>query len=183
MAIHFQQVKDVAEFLSYVAVVLGVPLALLQFRDAVRKEQEDRQQRNRAIEKERQDREYATYDALDDKYLEFQKLCFDHPHLDISDVPDKDPAPLTEAQKKQQIIAFSMLFSMFERARIMYLDQSADVKKRQWTGWEEYIGNYLRRTNFREAWEIYGTQYDSRFQEYMAGRLKEMRSASPPQQA
>jgi len=65
----------------------------------------------------------------------------------------------------------------------MYLDQSDEVKNRQWTGWEEYMDSYLRRANFREAWEIYGKQYDSRFQDYMAGRLKEIRSGSSPQQA
>ena len=177
MAIVCQQVKDVAELLSDLAVVFGVPVALLQYRDAVKKEQEDRRDRNRALDKEREAREYLTYDALDEKYLEFQKLCFDNPHLDIWDVPDKEPAPLTAPQKKQQVVAFFMLFSMFERACIMYLDQAPDVKKRQWTGWEEYINSYLRRANFREVWEIYGTQYDSRFQEYMAARLREISNA------
>jgi hypothetical protein len=165
MTIHFHQVKDIAEFLSYVAVVIGVPLALLQYRMTVRKEQEDR--------------EYGTYDALDEKYIEFLKLCLSHPYLDIFDVPDKAPVELSPSQRKQELMAFFILFSILERSYLMYSDQSTIIKKRQWTGWEDYIGGYLRRPNFRMAWENYGAQFDSEFQNYMAGRLKETRTAAP----
>ncbi|HKV05975.1 MAG TPA: hypothetical protein VJO53_12835 [Candidatus Acidoferrales bacterium] len=166
MTIHFQQVKDFSEIASYVAVVIGVPVGLFQYYRTVKKEQEDR--------------EYGTYNALDEKYLEFLKLCLDHPHLDVFDVADRVPADLSNSQKKQELAAFMILFSIMERAYLMYSDQSTTIKERQWTGWHDYIGGYLRRANFRRAWEEYGSQFDSKFQAYMKLRLKETIKAAPP---
>ncbi len=61
--------KDILEMLSYIATILGIPLALLLFWDEKRKE--------------RRDREYGTYDALDNKYIEFLQLLLEYPHLDV----------------------------------------------------------------------------------------------------
>ena len=153
----FQQLKDVFELLSYAAIVVGVPVGLFQY--------------YRTVKKEQQDREYGTYNALDEKYLEFEKLCLEHPY------PDQMPIQLTEPQKKQELIAFTMLFSIFERACLMYRDQSTTIKQRQWSGWHEYIGRFCRRENFRRAWATSGNTVDTIFQGYMAQRLSELQSA------
>lgn len=150
--------KDLFETLSYIVVLIGIPIGVYQYIGAIKKEQ--------------QDREYGTYNALDEKYIDFQRLCFDHPELDIFDIPDSNPNSLNQQQHKQQLIAFTMLFSIFERAFLMYHDQSTDIKARQWVGWEVYIKGYCKRTNFKKAWEVSGATFDTDFEQYMFERFK-----------
>lgn len=154
--------KDLFELLSNATVVLGIPAAIYQYRRGKLREQADR--------------EYGTYNALDEKYLDFQNMCFEHPQLDIFDIPDANPQPLTEEQRKQELIAFTMLISVFERAYLMYHDQSNRVKAAQWTGWDEYIRCYCERDNFRNAWEISGETFDRNFEHYVEGIIKRCRA-------
>lgn len=152
-----QQLKDVLELLSYAVILLGIPVGLIQCYRTARKEQLDR--------------EYGTYNALDEKYLEFQNLCLEHPNLDIFDVPDTKVSILSSDQRKQELVALTILFALFERAYLMYSDQSTKIKERQWTGWEQYIESYCHRAKFRQAWELSGSTFDSHFQDYMKTRL------------
>lgn len=154
---NFLRLKDILESLSYLAILLGIPVGIYQYLRAKRKEQIDR--------------EYGTYNALDEKYLEFQRICFEHPQLDVFDIRDGTSSVLDQPQKKQELIAFTILFSIFERAYLMYHDQSTTVKERQWLGWEEYIESYCKRENFRNAWCISGKTFDSEFQAYMQSRI------------
>ncbi|MEX5281947.1 hypothetical protein [Nitrospira tepida] len=108
--------KDILEELSFLIVLVGVPIGLIQY--------------FRAVKKEQIDREYGTYNALDEKFLEFQNMCLAHPDLDIFDVPDKTPGTLTAEQQKKELIAFTILFSIFERAYLMYHDQSTAIQQR-----------------------------------------------------
>ncbi|MEJ5995800.1 hypothetical protein WG904_15320 [Pedobacter sp. Du54] len=67
-----KQALDYLDATGKFIVILGLPLAYIQYR--------------RVKKKEKSDREYRTYHALDEKYLEFQKLCLDHPYLNIFDI-------------------------------------------------------------------------------------------------
>jgi len=145
--------KDILEILAYISFIFAIPWALIEFFRTKRKEQLDR--------------EYGTYDALDQKYLEFQRLCLEYPYLDVFDIPDAKPVKLNKQQKKEELIAFTMLFSIFERAYLMYYDQSTEIKKKQWSGWKEYIIKYCNRENFRRAWKISGNTFDADFQMFM----------------
>jgi hypothetical protein len=149
--------KDVLEALSYVAVIVGFPIALYQYRRKTMKEQSDR--------------EYGTYNALDEKYLEFLVVCRDNPRLDIFDIPDAVPVELDATERKQELIAFTMLISIFERAFLMYHDQHDSVRGKQWSGWHAYVRDYCQRANFRRAWTHAGDQFDTDFQKFMAGEL------------
>lgn len=142
--------RDVLEPLSYLAILLGVPVALWQHRRAVHKEQEDR--------------EGGTYDALDEKFLEYQRICLDHTDLDIADVAQPLAVELTPEQRRAELIAFTFLMSVFERAFLMYRTQSGVVRRRQWSGWEEYMRDFAGRLNFRAAWEVSGRTFDEDFQ-------------------
>lgn len=146
--------------LARIVVLIGVPTGLLQFYLKTRKE--------------RHDREYGTYNALDEKYLEFQRLCLDKPRLDIFDIPDPKAVELTLEEKKQELVAFTLLFSIFERAFLMYKDQSKKARERQWTGWRDYLVSYCRRENFRRAWQISGNTFDQEFQDHMTKTLHEI---------
>jgi len=78
-------------------VVLGVPFGLWKYLRAVRREQ--------------MDREYGTYDALDDKYVAFQQMCLEKPCLNVFDVEDKITTSLTAPQKKEELILFTILIT------------------------------------------------------------------------
>jgi hypothetical protein len=145
--------KDFLEFGSYLAVVLGVPAALVQY--------------VRATLKEQKDREYGTYDELDDKYLDYQRLCLENPELDIWDIPDDLPKVLSQVERKRELQVFTVLFSIFERAYLMYSDMSSEVKRTQWHGWEEYIRSYSKRENFSRAWKQGGSTFATDFTRYM----------------
>lgn len=153
-----ETIQQYAELASTLIVVLGVPVAIFNYWWAKRKEQRDR--------------EYGTYDALDEKYLEFENICLHFPELDIFDIADKNPKPLNAIQQKQELVAFTILFSIFERAFVMYYGQSSKIRMQQWRGWEEFIGEYCARANFQAAWQGSGRSFDSEFQAYMNSRLK-----------
>ncbi|MEO0130393.1 MAG: hypothetical protein ABIK76_01680 [candidate division WOR-3 bacterium] len=150
---NIMQLKDILEILSSIAIILGIPFGLLEYIRTKRREQRDR--------------EYETYNALDEKYLQYLALCLEHTDLDIFDVADSNPSELNEKQKKEELIAFTILFSIFERAYIMYYDQSTKIKEKQWKGWEGYIREYCGRKNFIQAWKISGQYFDADFQKFM----------------
>lgn len=158
------QVKPVLETAAQLVVILGLPGALYRY--------------YRTTAREATDREYGTYNALDDKYLEFQKLCLEFPRLDVSDIPLVNPPELNEFERQQELIAFTMLMSVFERAFLMYKDQGVKIRREQWDGWHEYIEGYCRRANFRGAWEISGKTFDARYQAFMKDILR--RTAPEP---
>jgi hypothetical protein len=151
--------KEILETLSFVAVIVGFPIALYQYRRKTLREQADR--------------EYGTYNALDEKYLEFLEMCRANPRLDIFDIPDVTSADLSDTERKQELIAFTMLVSIFERAFLMYYDHEDSVRQRQWSGWHAYIRDYCKRTNFRNAWLDIGEQFDTDFHVFMATELQD----------
>jgi hypothetical protein len=154
MQINLEELKSLLEIVSQCIVVIGFPFALFQYYFATREEQKDR--------------EYATYNALDDKYIAYQELCLAHPDLDVWDVPDVSPPnPQTPKLLKQERQLFSILFSIFERAFLVYADMSTEVKKTQWSGWDGYIKSYCKRQNFRDAWKVSGSTFDTKFEKYM----------------
>jgi hypothetical protein len=162
MPIDLEDLADLLEVVSQCIVVIGFPLALVQYYLATRKEQKDR--------------EYGTYNALDDKYIAYQELCLEHPDLDVWDVPDVSPpnsqTPNPQTPKlKQERQLFTILFSIFERAFLMYADMSTEVKKTQWSGWDGYIKSYCKRQNFRDAWKVSGSTFDTKFEKYMNGLI------------
>ena len=157
--------KDIFQILSSATVLIGFPIAIYQYIRAKRREQFDR--------------EYQTYNSLDDKYMAYQKMCLENPELDIFDYSDVTPTQLTDVQEKKQLIAFTMLISLFERAYILYNDHSPDFRKRQWTGWEEYIEGFCKRKNFVNAWERSGEMFDTKFQAYMDKKIEELKLSLP----
>nr|CBX28143.1 unknown protein [uncultured Desulfobacterium sp.] len=70
-------------------------------------------------------------------------------------------------KNRQEQVLFLILISILERAYLMYHDQSTDIKKRQWTGWVEYIRDYCRKENFRRRWPTLGPQFDKGFVTFM----------------
>jgi len=144
--------------LGDVVVIIGLPFAIYQY--------------YHSTSKERDDRGFQIYNSLDEKFVEWENLCLAHTDLDIFDVPDTTTKNLSEKQKKEELICFTILGSLFERAFVLYSDGSTKLKQNQWQGWDEYITDFCKRKNFRQAWEITGNTYEGEFEKYMKMKLK-----------
>ena len=153
-----KELLDYLDAIGKVIVILGVPVAIFQYINTT--------------QKERRDREYGTYNSLDEKYIEFERLCLSYPYLDVFDIKDKKPGELDEKQKKEELILFTILFSIFERAYLLYSDQSSKIKKEQWSGWDSFILEFCGRDNFINDWKVSGNTFDTRFQNYMDENMK-----------
>lgn len=153
------RLTEILELASYIVVVLGVPTGIFQY--------------VRANQHEREDRERLVFDSVSASYIEFQHLCLERPYLDVFDIPDEDPVPLTPLQQKEELIAFSVLFSIFERAYLLYTDHPTQITSGQWQEWDTHICSYFQRANVRRAWNKGASSYDPRFVAFMADVVRQ----------
>lgn len=160
------QLMELLELGSYVTVILGVPVGLYQYTRAKRREREEQERR--------------VFDAVTASYVEFQYLCLERPYLDVFDIPDEHPATLTPTQAKEELIAFAVLFSIFERAYLLYADRPTPIMDAQRQEWDTHIREYFRRANFQRAWSLGASSYDPRFVTYMSAIEQRVAPASAP---
>lgn len=137
------------EITNHLITVFGVPAAIYVFL--------------REQKLMRREREYGTYDALDNKYIELQQLCLQHPELDVFDTPYESPPHLTPEQKKQEEAICLIRLSIFERAYLMYKRSSLSNRKEQWDGWNTEIREWFERPNFVRCWKEHSPYFDSDF--------------------
>jgi len=147
------------EFLSYVVTVVGLPFAIVVFILEQRKE--------------RDNEEEEIYQRLSDEYREFLKLVLDNSDLQLlrREVVQKE---LTEEQKERRLAIFGILISLFERAYLLVYEDDMDKKARRlWQSWEDYMLEWVRRVEFREALPNLLEGEDEEFTRYirqLAGR-------------
>lgn len=170
------KIKTVLELISTVITILGVPGAIYIFIREARKDRREKEKEREENEKERESKEYLVYNSLDDKYVDFLKLCLEHSDLNISHF-DPD-VRLTAKQEYRQIKIFEILVSLFERAYLLYKNQSSQIKREQWSGWSGYIETWVKNKNFQNAWEVLGSQWDEQFSEYMNDLVNSNTSSS-----
>lgn len=122
------------ELLSYVVTVVGLPLAIGVFLYEQRRERENEEE--------------EVYQLLSDNYQEFLKVALDNPDLRLF---SSERAPtLTEEQRERQLIIFTMLVSLFERAYlVLFEDDMAAKQARRWHSWEDYMSEWCERADFR----------------------------------
>src|SRR4029077_9544428 len=132
-----ENVKDIAQIVYYLALSIAGPLALIAYLKA------------RKID--RQDREYKTYDELDNRFFEYQKLALEYYDLDILDVPNNDVSLAFDKKRKQEMVAHAILFSLFERAYLMFSNQADSFREQQWSGWKRFLNDFIRRESVRTA--------------------------------
>jgi len=124
------------ELLSYVVTVIGLPLAIAVFIFEQRKE--------------RDNEEEEVYQLLSDNYQEFLKIALEHPDLRL--FASEETAALSVEQRERMFIIFSMLISLFERAYLLlYEDAMTEKQSRRWRSWEDYMGEWCNRADFRSA--------------------------------
>jgi len=122
------------ELLSYIVTVIGLPLAITVF----------------IYEqgKERDNEEEEVYQQLSDNYQEFLKIALDNPDLRL--FSDSEVHSLTSEQRERKFIIFSILISLFERAYLLlHEDDMNEIESRRWRSWEDYMGEWCSRTDFR----------------------------------
>jgi hypothetical protein len=149
----------VLEVVVSAVTIVGLPLAIFKFwQDRARAHQQRRDQ---------------VFDELDQRYVQFMRLCVDHPDLDIMDLPLPEPHEPTPTQLRKEYALLAILISLLESAEVMYRDQDSDVRKAQLEGWRTLMKSYANRPGFRRVWGSIGPQFDSGFQERMNGYIGE----------
>lgn len=125
------------EFLSYVVTVVGLPLAIYVFLVEQRKE--------------RGNEEEETYQRLSDEYSDFLKLVIENSDLQLLGREDIE-TELTPEQLERKQAVFGILVALFERAYILVYDENMNKQQRRlWQSWEDYMREWCRRRDFREA--------------------------------
>ena len=140
------------ELLSYMVTVVGLPLAIAVFVFEQRKE--------------RNNEEEEVYQLLSDNYQEFLKVALEHPDLRLF-ASEETPA-LSEEQRERMFIIFSMLISLFERAYLLLYEGHMNQKQlRRWRSWEDYMGEWCNRADFRTSMPALLRGEDPEFSDYI----------------
>lgn len=124
------------ELLSYVVTVVGLPLAIAVFIFEQRKERDNEDE--------------EVYQLLSDNYQEFLKIALANPDLRL--FATEETPELAAEQRERMFIIFSMLISLFERAYLLLYEEGMREKQlRRWRSWEDYMGEWCERADFRDA--------------------------------
>lgn len=148
------QMLEFFEFMSYVATIVGIPLAIWVF---IHEEKKERQAEQEEI-----------YDKLMDHYDHILGRLFEHPDIDQHNKPLADPELM-----RQQRLLYEMLINLFERAFILLYDEKEEAYRRMWNSWEDYIALWVNRPNFNEMLPDLVKGEDPYFVNYIA-RLSNM---------
>ena len=157
--------RETWEVLSYVVTVVGLPLAILVFLYEQRKERDNEDE--------------EVYQLLADNYQDFLKMALANPDLRLFSA--QAAATLDAEQRERRLIIFSMLVSLFERAYLLlYEDSMSERKARRWYSWEDYMREWCRRVDFREALPTLLRGEDPDFAKYIVELLKGESAEAPP---
>ena len=154
-----ESLKSMLEMVTQLATIVGIPVGIYVY--FVNKQ------------RERSGREYQVYNSLDDKYIDFLKLCIQYPELKVSTGQTEENNQWSEEQEYRRSALYEILISLFERAYLLYNDESDRIKKAQFKGWQEYIHDWMKSKSFRKYWWLLGTQFDKTFKDYMNKLAKE----------
>ncbi len=162
-----ETVINITQIIYYIAMSIAGPLAILAYL--------------KVKETERLEKEYKTYDELDNRFFEYQKLALEYYDLDILDVPNNDPSLGFDKKRKQEMVALAILFSLFERAYLMFSNQADMFRQRQWSGWKRFLNDFIRRESVRTAWQLSKETYDTDFQAFMERKIAAVLSKPAPE--
>jgi hypothetical protein len=165
-----------SEKLVPLATLVSVLLAVTLFIQGQRKEMAER---SRQATLERETRIRDAYTSLDDKYIDYVKLCLANPDLDVYDMPRATPAAATAEQVRRESMMLSILDSVLERAYLMYNNPNDEFERNQWTAWSAYMTSWAGRANFRSEWMRDRLQFDPRFATYLDALLRSTPTTRP----
>jgi hypothetical protein len=128
---------NLVEFSFYLVETFALPFAILVFIIERRKQ--------RVIDEE------EIYQRLSDEYTNFLKLVLENSDLQLlrKNAPN---AQLNEEQMERKLALFGILVSIFERAFILVFEERMSKQRRRlWSSWEDYMREWCRRSDFRQA--------------------------------
>lgn len=158
---------ELCELLSYIVTIVGLPFAIAVFILEQRKE--------------RQGEEEEIFQRLSDEYREFLKLVLDNADLQLLRSTSSLQA-LTDDQKERRMAIFGILVSLFERAYLLvYEDKMSKQTRRLWQSWEDYMREWCRRSDFRDALSFHLEGEDEDFRKYILrlAREEHAKAAAP----
>ncbi|WP_406871574.1 hypothetical protein WHT83_14690 [Aminobacter sp. P9b] len=124
------------EMLSMLVTIFGLPLAIFIFVFEQRKE--------------RVNEEEEIYQMLSDGYTNFLKLSLQHSDLRLQS--EKATVGLNEEQRDRLLAMFAILIALFERAYLVaYEPDMSERRQRRWASWEDFMREWCRREDFRNA--------------------------------
>jgi hypothetical protein len=162
-----ETIRDIAQIIFYLSFSISGPLALYEYLKARRTE--------------RLAQEFSVFNELDNRLFEYQKLALLHPDLNILEVPGVNLTAKVDRKQKQELIAHAMLFSLFERAYLMFKHQTALFKDKQWSGWKLFLDDLLHRESVQAAWKLSKHTFDTDFQTFMDGKIREVVALGSPE--
>src|SRR5437588_409677 len=132
----YRCVRNACEVISFLAVIVGVIMALVEY--------------NRKIHDDAREVAYEKiYREVDDAYRDYLKLAFEHPRLDgYSKSQDElglsDEPALSSDERMQQRYLYNFLIDVCEVAYVAYNrgEKYPEIQKFyevQWGGWDNYI--------------------------------------------
>jgi hypothetical protein len=160
-----ETIKDIAQIIFYLSLSVSGPLAVYEYL--------------KSRKTERQAQEFNVFNELDNRLFEYQKLALLHPDLNILEVPGINLTAKVERKQKQELIAHAMLFSLFERAYLMFRNQTALFKDQQWSGWKLFLDDLLHRESVQVAWQLSKHTFDTDFQSFMDGKIRAVAALGP----
>ena len=154
---------EILEMLSHLVTIVGLPLAILTFVLEQRKE--------------RQNEEEEIFQRLSDEYREFLKLVLDNADLHLLR-REGNREELTEEQQERRQAIFGILISLFERAYLLVYEDKMDKQtRRMWQSWEDYMREWVRRADFRDALPTLLEGEDEEFTHYISELVSEEEKA------
>lgn len=144
----------ILEMLSYAVTVVGLPLAIFVFIFEQRKERENEEE--------------EIYQRLSDGYTDFLRLALDNPDLKLQS--REATKGLSEEQTERMLAMFGILISLFERAYMVGFEKEMPPRKlRRWRSWEDFMREWCRREDFRNALPQLLQGEDPEFVAYITG--------------
>jgi hypothetical protein len=144
---------ETLEMLSYIVTIIGLPVAIVTYMLEQRKE--------------RQNEEEEIFQRLSDEYREYLKLVLDNSDLHLLRREGRQ-LTLSEDQAERRLAIFGILISLFERAYLLvYEEKMSRYTQRMWQSWEDYMREWLRRAEFREALPLLLEGEDMEFTRYI----------------
>jgi hypothetical protein len=156
---NFAESKDLLEALSYVATIIGIPVAIFVFLYEKRKD--------------RLAQEVDSYLRANEKYVQYLSLCLEHPGLECFDLLPLEPQVKATGLDIKKLTLFTILISVLETGYLLYRRHKGTIRQSQWPGWRAYMEMWASRSDFRRAWPTLGPQFDSDFYALMNQLIRE----------
>jgi len=148
------ELMTILEMLSYAVTIVGLPLAIFVFIFEQRKERENEEE--------------EIFQRLSDGYTDFLRLALDNPDLKLQS--REATKGLSEEQTERMLAMFGILISLFERAYMVGFEKEMSPRKlRRWRSWDDFMREWCRREDFRNALPQLLQGEDPEFVAYITG--------------